>query len=120
MTGTSGSPAHRARRGHVEGRARAERRVAGGIAAPRARRLLLAASFAVPILIAATLGFVAVRGRAAVVQLSLLAFTAGILIAVAMEEMIPEAHEGGKPRLGPLALVCGVALFALPTVCVGD
>lgn len=80
---------------------------------PRARRLLLAASFTIPILLGATLGFFAVRGAPEVAKLSLLAFTAGILVSVAVEEMIPEAHEKGEPRFGPLALVSGFALFAL-------
>lgn len=79
---------------------------------PRARRILFAASFAVPILLGATLGFFGVRGGPEIVKLSLLAFTAGILMSVAVEEMIPEAHELGDPRLAPLALVSGFALFA--------
>lgn len=80
---------------------------------PRARRLLLAVSFAIPILLGATLGYLAVREAADIVKVSLLTFTAGILASVAVEEMIPEAHEKGHPRLGPLALVSGFALFAL-------
>jgi ZIP family zinc transporter len=82
----------------------------------RAKRLLLAASFTIPILLGATVGFLAVRGSPEIVKLSLLTFTAGILMAVAVEEMIPEAHEGGEPKLGPLALVFGFALFALISV----
>lgn len=84
---------------------------ANGVA--RAKRLILAASFTIPILLGATLGFFAVRGQPEIVKVSLLAFTAGILMAVAVEEMIPEAHEKGEPRFGPLALVFGFALFAL-------
>lgn len=80
---------------------------------PRSRRLLLSASFAIPILLGATLGFFAVRGAPEIVKLSLLTFTAGILASVAVEEMIPEAHEKGQPKLGPVALVSGFALFAL-------
>lgn len=83
---------------------------------PRPRRLLLGASFVIPILLGATLGYFGVRGQAEIVQLSLLAFTAGILVAVAVEEMIPEAHEAGDPRYAPLALVGGFALFALISV----
>ena len=83
---------------------------------PRARRLLLAASFTIPILLGATLGFFAVRNAPEIVKLSLLTFTAGILASVAIEEMIPEAHKKGEPKLGPLALVFGFALFALISV----
>ncbi len=82
----------------------------------RASRLLLAGSFPIPILLGATLGFFAVRGAPEIVKLSLLTFTAGILASVAVEEMIPEAHEKGEPKLGPLALVFGFALFALISV----
>ncbi len=80
---------------------------------PRARRLLLATSFGVPILLGAALGFFGVRSRPEIVKLSLLAFTAGILLSVAVEEMIPEAYEAGEPRFAPLALVGGFAIFAL-------
>ncbi len=83
---------------------------------PRARRMLLAASFAIPILLGATIGFFGVRGGPEILKLSLLAFTAGILVSVAVEEMLPEAHEAGEPRLAPLALVSGFALFALISV----
>lgn len=38
---------------------------------------------------------------------------AGILVSVAVEEMIPEAHESGEPRFGPVAPVFGFALFAM-------
>lgn len=83
---------------------------------PRARRMMLMASFSIPILLGATLGFFAVRGAPGIVKVSLLTFTAGILASVAVEEMIPEAHEEGEPKLGPLALVSGFALFALMSV----
>lgn len=82
----------------------------------RSRRVLLAASFAIPILLGATLGYFGVRGQPEIVKLALLAFTAGILVAVAVEEMIPEAHEAGNPRYAPLALVSGFALFSLISV----
>lgn len=82
----------------------------------RPRRLLLAASFVVPTLLGATLGFFAVRDAPDIIKVSLLAFTAGILLSVAVEEMIPEAHEQGEPRFGPAALVFGFALFALISV----
>lgn len=83
---------------------------------PRGRRVLLAASFALPILLGATLGYFGVRGQPEIIKLALLSFTAGILVAVAVEEMIPEAHEAGDPRYAPLALVGGFALFALISV----
>ena len=78
---------------------------------PRRRRLLLAASFAVPILFGATFGYFAVRDAPELVQLSLLAFTAGILVTVGVEEIAPQA-ERCEPRQASLALVGGFTLFA--------
>lgn len=79
----------------------------------RGKRLLLAASFTIPILAGATIGFWSVRGAPELVKLSLLAFTAGVLLTVIIEEMMPEAHEEWEGRLGGLFLVSGFALFAV-------
>lgn len=65
------------------------------------------------------LGYWAVRGQPEVVKMSLLAFTAGILIPVIVEEALPQAHEGEKARGAALALVGGFALFALLSVYLG-
>ncbi|MDP9070788.1 MAG: hypothetical protein M3N68_05800, partial [Actinomycetota bacterium] len=48
----------------------------------RRNRLLLAAAFALPIMLGVTVGYWGVRGQAEVVQFSLLAFTAGVLTTV--------------------------------------
>ena len=81
---------------------------------PRRRRLLLAASFALPIFLGATIGYWAVRGQPDIYKQVLLAFTAGILLTVAVEEILTEAHEGdGGSSWDTLALVGGFALFAL-------
>ncbi len=80
---------------------------------PRRSRLLLAASFALPIFLGTTIGYWAVRGQPAIVKLSLLAFTAGILLTVVVEEIVPEAHEDDEARFAALMLVGGFALFAL-------
>lgn len=45
-------------------------------------------------------------------QLSALAFTAGVLLSVAVEEIGPQAHDK-EPRTSALALVGGFAVFAL-------
>lgn len=86
---------------------------------PRRRRLLLAAGLMVPIFLGATVGYWAVRGQPEVVKMSLLAFTAGILTTVVVEEIVPEAHEGEEARGATLALVGGFALFALLSVYLG-
>ena len=86
---------------------------------PRRIRLLLSLSFAFPILLGVTVGYFLVRGRPAIVKFGLLAFTAGILLTVAVEEIIPEAHRGGEARLAAVALVGGFALFTLISVYLG-
>lgn len=83
---------------------------------PRGKRLLLAASFALPILAAATLGYWAVQDAPDILKLSLLAFTAGILVTVAVEEMVVQAHQTEDTRWDALVLVAGFALFALISV----
>lgn len=86
---------------------------------PRRLRLLLSASFVIPIFLGATIGYWAVRGGAAIYKFGLLAFTVGILLTVVIEEIVPEAHENGEARLAAVALVGGFALFALITVYIG-
>ena len=85
----------------------------------RRLRLLLSASFVIPIFLGATIGYWAVRGEAAIYKFGLLAFTAGILLTVVVEEIVPEAHEDGEAQLAAIALVGGFALFALITVYLG-
>ena len=86
---------------------------------PRRMRLLLAASFALPILLGTTVGYWAVRGQGPAVKMALLAFTAGILLTVSVEQMIPEAHKDGEARAAALFLVGGFALFALLSALLG-
>ena len=87
---------------------------------PRRRRLLLAAGFAIPILVGAALGFLALRQAPEVLTLSVLALTGGALTAVVVEEMVSEAHDGETSRLGPVALPAGFALFAAISVYLGE
>ena len=86
---------------------------------PRQTRVLLSLSFAIPIFLGVTVGYWLVRGRPAIVKLGLLAFTAGILLTVAVEEILPEAHKGDEARLAAVALVGGFALFTLISVYLG-
>ena len=86
---------------------------------PRRLRLLLAASFFLPIFLGATVGYWAVRGQSEAVQLALLAFTAGTLTTVAVEEIMPEAHQGEEARVAALVFVGGFALFALLSAYLG-
>ena len=80
----------------------------------RRKRLLLAAAFALPIMLGVTIGYWGVRGQSELVKLSLLAFTAGVLTTVVIEEIVPESHkEGPDSRLATAFFVGGFAVFAL-------
>jgi ZIP family zinc transporter len=86
---------------------------------PRAKRLVLAGGFAIPIFVGVTIGYWLVRGRGELLQASLLAFTGGVLTTVVVEEIVPEAHREGGARLAALVMVGGFALFALVSAYVG-
>jgi ZIP family zinc transporter len=84
----------------------------------RTKRLLIAASFALPILIGTTVGYWAVRDAPEIYKFALLSFTAGILTTIAMEEMMSHAHEDmGEEESGwqTLGLSLGFGLFILLT-----
>lgn len=85
----------------------------------RRQRLLLAASFTLPIVIGATIGYVALRDAPEVITISVLGLTGGALTSVVVEEMVAEAHEGETSRLDPVFLTAGFALFALISVYLG-
>jgi ZIP family zinc transporter len=80
---------------------------------PRGRRLLLAASLALPILLGASISYWVLRGQPELWKFSLVAATAGYLTAVTVEEMVPEAHAEAKGGLARAAFVGGFTLFAL-------
>ena len=61
----------------------------------------------------------AVRGLPDLYKVSLLALTAGVLLTVAVEEMVAQAHQTEDTRWDSLALVGGFALFALVAVYFG-
>ena len=83
--------------------------------APRIR-MLMAASFAVPVLLGATIGYLALRQAPEIVTLSVLAATGGGLMSVIIEEVVTQAHEGPTSSWGPLMLTGGFGLFALISV----
>lgn len=87
---------------------------------PRRTRILLAAAFALPILIGATLGYFALRDAPQVLTLSVLALTGGALLSVVIEEMLTEAHEADSSLWEPIVLTSGFALFAAISVYLGS
>jgi ZIP family zinc transporter len=82
----------------------------------RERRILLALTSFVPVLGGASLGYWVVRGRPDIVRLSLLAFAAGILTTVTVEDIIPESHRGREIAMATFAFVGGFTLFTLLSI----
>lgn len=81
---------------------------------PRGRRLLLSASFVIPCLLGASIGYWLLRGQGETLKLAALAFTAGILLIAAVEEMLREAHEAAEDTRASVAFfIGGFALFTL-------
>ena len=60
-----------------------------------------------------------VQGQPAAVKFAILAFTAGILSTVVVEEIVPEAHEGLDGRLATLMIMAGFSLFAFISAVLG-
>ena len=80
----------------------------------RVQRLLLSASFVIPVLLGATIGYWLLRGQGEFWQRGALAFTAGILVIAAVEELIGEAHEASEDtHTAALFFIGGFALFTL-------
>ena len=75
-------------------------------------RILLNLLASLPVLLGAVAGYWLVKGQPAIVEYSILTFTAGILLTVTAEEIIPESHRNGEARLAALAFIGGFAFFA--------
>lgn len=81
---------------------------------PRGRRIMLSASFAIATLGGASVGYWVLRNQSETLKLTALAFTAGILLLAAVEEMIREAHEAAQDtRLSAGFFIGGFALLTL-------
>ena len=80
----------------------------------RAKRLMLSASFVIATLLGATIGYWLLRDQSEALKLTALAFTAGLLILAAVEEMLGEAHEVAEDnRISAAFFIGGFALFTL-------
>ncbi|MEZ5936350.1 MAG: peptidoglycan-binding protein [Alphaproteobacteria bacterium] len=80
----------------------------------RGHRLLLGASFAVPVLLAATLAYILLRNQGDALKMAALTFTAGLLMVAAVEDIIIEAHEIAEDsRTSVLCFIGGFVLFTL-------
>lgn len=80
----------------------------------RAKRLLLSACFALPVLVGAALAYFLLRGRSEAVKMSGLVFVAGLYTLAAVEDMLREAHDSAEDsRMSALAFLGGFSLFLL-------
>jgi zinc transporter, ZIP family len=81
---------------------------------PRSRRILLSASFVIPVVGMAMVSYFLLRDVAEAWKMGALAFVAGLLSLAAVEDMISEAHESGEDtKWSMLAFTGGFVLFVL-------
>lgn len=79
---------------------------------PRSQRLLLSASFALPVVGAAVFAYFTLRGQSESFQVAGLAFVAGIFLLAAIEDMLSEAHESsGDTQWSAIHFLAGFVLF---------
>ena len=80
----------------------------------RAKRLLISASFVVPVVAAAVLAYFGLRGQGETVKMAALVFVAGLYMLAAIEDMLREAHESAEDsRWSAISLLAGFAMFLL-------
>jgi len=88
---------------------------------PRKKRLLLSASFAIPVLTAAVLSYYLLRELDVIRKMGALSFTAGLATVAAVEDMLSEAHESSDDnRSSVLAFTGGFVLFTLVSAGLGS
>jgi ZIP family zinc transporter len=80
----------------------------------RGRRLLLSASFVIPVVGAALLAYFLLRAQPEIVKYTAMVFVAGLYSLAAVEDMIGEAHESAEDtRWSAISFLLGYALFLL-------
>jgi ZIP family zinc transporter len=65
-------------------------------------RVALLVALAVSVLLGATVGYLALRRQSELLRLGILALTAGMLITLVVEEVVPAAQRGGEDEIGVL------------------
>jgi ZIP family zinc transporter len=78
----------------------------------RFKRLLISASFAVPVVGVAMVAYVGLRGQTETTRMAALVFVAGLYTLAAVEDMLREAHEGAEDsRWSAISFLGAFALF---------
>ena len=86
----------------------------------RTRRLLLSASFVIPVVGAAIIAFFALRGQPEILKMTALVFVAGLFLLAAVEDMLNEAHDSAEDsRWSAISFLAGFALFVVVSGSVG-
>lgn len=81
---------------------------------PRTKRLLLAASFVLPVLGGAALSYLTLRNQSEALQMAALVATSGLFAVAVFEDMITEAHDAAEDtRTSTAFLLVGFAAFTL-------
>ena len=79
---------------------------------PRRRRLVLSASFVLPVTVVAAASYLTLRNQSEAAQLAALVATAGLFSVAVFEDMITEAHDAAEDtRTSTAALLVGFAVF---------
>ena len=80
----------------------------------RGRRLLLSASFVIPVVSGALLAYFLLRDQPEIVKYTAMVFVAGLYSLAAVEDMLGEAHESADDtRWSAISFLLGYALFLL-------
>lgn len=78
----------------------------------RTKRLLLSASFVLPVVGSAAFAYLVLRDQAEAVKMAALVFVAGLYTLAAMEDMLREAHQSDEDsRWSAICIIVGFALF---------
>jgi ZIP family zinc transporter len=85
----------------------------------RGLRLLLSLAFVLPVLAGTVIGYMFLNGQPVILKYLILAFTAGVLTTLVVEEIVPLAHKDGEARLAALHFIMGFALLTFISAYVG-
>jgi ZIP family zinc transporter len=78
----------------------------------RTQRILIAASFSIPVVVAAVIAYFLLRGQGEVLKMAAIVFVAGLYSLAAVEDMLREAHESAEDsRWSAISFISGFALF---------
>lgn len=81
---------------------------------PRGKRILLSASFAIPVVVSALLAYFLLDDLSEMVKYTAMVFVSGLYALAAVEDMLGEAHESATDtRWSAISFLGGYALFLL-------